>query len=47
MAASVPCRRTIALMTAMLGAVAPLPDTQTPVLVDRWYGAKAGGRAAS
>ena len=45
-AAGVPFRSKIDLMTGTISAFAPLPDTQTHVLVDSWYGAKAVWRAA-
>ena len=45
-AAGVPFRSKIDLMTGTIRAFAPLADTQTHVLVDSWYSAKAVWRAA-
>ena len=45
-AAGVPFRSKIDLMTGTIRDFAPLADTQTHVLVDSWYSAKAVWRAA-
>ena len=45
-AAGVPFRSKVDLMVETIRTFAPLPDTQTHVLVDSWYSAKAVWRAA-